>query len=281
MAAQSPLEYDVDIGIRLRIRDWPGDGSPFVLVHGLSSNARTWDQVAGHLAAAGHRVLAFDQRGHGLSDKPDQGYDTATVAGDLARLLDALSLEQPVIAGQSWGGGVALHFGAAHAGRARGLVLVDGGITDLRSLPDATWESVAELLRPPNLAGTSGQEVRARIELAHPEWTAVGVDATLANFEILPDGTVRPWLSLDRHMRILYSLWEQRASELYPRVQEPVLICLADTGDREWMERKRRQAVEGERGLPNARVVWFPDTDHDIHVHRPGELAKVLLELPW
>jgi pimeloyl-ACP methyl ester carboxylesterase len=281
MLVPSFLEYDVDIGIRLRGRDWPGDAPPFVLVHGLSSNARTWDQVAGYLAAAGHRVVAFDQRGHGLSEKPDQGYDSAMVAGDLARLIDALSLKRPVIAGQSWGGSVVLHFGATYPGRARGLVLVDGGTTDLQSLPNASWESVAERLRPPNLAGTPRQEVRARIETAHPDWTAAGVDATLANFEILPDGTVHPWLTLDRHMRILRSLWEQRVSELYPRVQEPVLICLADTGDDGWTERKREQAVQAGRALPKARVVWFSHTDHDIHVHRPTELAKLLLELPW
>jgi pimeloyl-ACP methyl ester carboxylesterase len=272
------LAYDVDIGIRLRVRDWPGDAPPFVLVHGLSSNAQTWDQVAGYLAAAGHRVVAFDQRGHGLSEKPDQGYDSATVAGDLARLVDALALERPVIAGQSWGGSVVLHFGAIYPGRARGLVLVDGGTTDLQSLPNATWESVAELLRPPNLVGTPRQEVRTRIEAAHPEWTEAGVDATLANFEVLPDGSVRPWLTLDRHMRILRSLWDQRAGELYPHVQEPVLICLADTGDSGWTERKREQAVQAERALAKAGVVWFANTDHDIHVHRPLELGQLLLE---
>lgn len=280
MPVPAPLEYDVDIGIRLRVRDWPGDAPPFVLVHGLSSNARTWDQVAGYLAAAGHRVVGFDQRGHGLSDRPDQGYDSATAAADLARLTDALSLEQPVIAGQSWGGSVALHFGATYPGRAQGLMLVDGGTTDLQSLPNATWESVAELLRPPNLAGTPLQEVRARIEAAHPDWTAAGVDATMANFEVLPDGTVRPWLTLSRHMRILRSLWDQRVSELYPHVQEPVIICLADTGDSIWTERKRQQAVKAKGALPKARVVWFSNTDHDIHVHRPLELAQLLLELP-
>ncbi len=58
----------------------PGPGpAPFLLVHGLASNARTWDGVAARLAAEGHPVVAIDQRGHGLSDKPDDGYDYATV----------------------------------------------------------------------------------------------------------------------------------------------------------------------------------------------------------
>ncbi len=277
MQILAPSEYDVDVGIRLRVREWPGPSTPYVLVHGLSSNARTWDQVAGYLSAVGHRVVAFDQRGHGLSAKPDGGYDFATITADLLYLIDTLGLDEPVIAGQSWGGSVALNFGAAHPGRARTLVLVDGGTTDLQSLPGGTWEAVAEMLRPPNLAGTPRQEVQARIEAAHPDWPAAGVEATLGNFETLPDGTVRPWLTLDRHMRILRGLWDQRAGELYARVREPVLICLAETGDVEWTERKRQQASVAERALALARVVWFPDTAHDIHVHRPRELAELMM----
>ena len=110
--------------LTLHVREWrhddadsnPGvDGSakpPFVLVHGLASNARTWDEVAPILAANGHRVIAVDQRGHGLSDKPEGAYDFAAVTADLHALLDELELEKPIIAGQSWGGNVALAFGA-------------------------------------------------------------------------------------------------------------------------------------------------------------------------
>ena len=51
-----------------------GDATPFLLVHGLASTARTWELVMPLLADAGHPVAAIDQRGHGLSDKPDDDY---------------------------------------------------------------------------------------------------------------------------------------------------------------------------------------------------------------
>ena len=66
-------------GVHLHAHRWDGTGRPFVLVHGLASNARLWDGVAARLADAGHRVVAVDLRGHGRSDKPDDGYDIATV----------------------------------------------------------------------------------------------------------------------------------------------------------------------------------------------------------
>ena len=59
---------------------------PFLLVHGLSSNARIWDGVGTRLAAAGHAVVAVDQRGHGRSEQVPDGYTTAQCAADLAAL---------------------------------------------------------------------------------------------------------------------------------------------------------------------------------------------------
>jgi hypothetical protein len=118
--------------------------------------------------------------------------------------------------------------------------------------------------------------MRSRIRQHMPEWSDEGIDGTLANFEILDDGTIRPWLARTKHMQILRALWEQRPPELYPRVQEHVLICAADDGIA-WSERKRAQVEAAGRGIADASVVWFERTHHDIHIHRPQQLADLLL----
>ncbi|MFM7964797.1 MAG: alpha/beta fold hydrolase, partial [Actinomycetota bacterium] len=79
-----------------------------LLVHGLASNARLWDGAADALVELGYHVIAVDQRGHGQSDKPDEGYDMQSVADDLASLITALQLDRPVVAGQCWGGNVVI-----------------------------------------------------------------------------------------------------------------------------------------------------------------------------
>lgn len=269
----------VDIGhLTLHIREWDGDEAPFLLVHGLASNAHTWDLVGEELARHGHRVIAVDQRGHGLSDKPQDGYDFKSVTADLRRLIDQLNLERPYIAGQSWGGNVVLAFAARYPGVARGYAFVDGGTIHLQADKDNSWHKISRDLRPPNLVGTPREALRQYIQHAHPDWCSAGVEATLANFEKLPDGTVRPWLTLERHMKILRALWEQRPPKLYGKVREPVLICLADDGNDEWVVRKQRGAAEAEAGLAQVDVHWFSDTNHDIHIHRPHELASLMLE---
>lgn len=268
-------------GIRLHVMEWQGEAAkvPFVLLHGLSSNLLTWDGVAGLIAAHGHRVVTVDQRGHGRSDKPTTGYGFDEVTADLRELIGTLDFaKEPIVAGQSWGGNVVLDFAVRYPGVADGLVLVDGGFLELASRPGATWEKVSVEMRPPPLAGTPRVDLVARMRTFHPDWTEIGIERALENFETMSDGTVRPWLTLERHLEILRALWEHRPTQLYPRAELPVLLCPATRGDSERVALKREGVARAAALLPVSRVHWFENTDHDIHVHRPDELARVMLD---
>ena len=251
-----------------------GAGVPFLLVHGLSSNLRTWEGVAARLHELDHPVAAVDLRGHGRSPKPDGGYDLATMAGDLVGVLDAVGFDRAVVAGQSTGGNIALELGARHPDRVAGVAGVDGGSIELsRQFPE--WDGCEAALAPPRLAGTPAATVEGWIRRGHPDWSDWAVEATMANLEVLPDGTARPWLTYERHIRILRSLWEHRPSEVIPKVEAPVLLALADTGD-SWSGDKRAFAEELRDATPSLRVEWFSPGDHDLHLQYPVELAELL-----
>lgn len=271
----------VPIGdISLHVREWDGTREPpFLLVHGLSSNSLTWSAVARRLNERGHYVAAVDQRGHGLSDKPDNGYDFEHVTADLKALIAALGLQRPILAGQSWGGNVVLEFAARYPDVARGLVLVDGGFLGLSAQPGITWEQIERDLKPPVIQNRTEEQVREFMRNWHPDWSEEGLEGTFANLEVQPDGAVRARLTLDRHMAILRSLWEQKPSQLYPRVKAPVLIAAARDGDSlPDDDNKVRWVQAAEAGLEKVRVRWFDETAHDIHVHRPDELADWILQ---
>jgi len=244
------------------------------LYHGLSSNSLTWKLVAERLALAGYPVIAVDQRGHGPSDKPETGYDFATVSGEVVQVIRQLAPRKVILAGQSWGGNVMLEVAARHPGMALGYVFVDGGFLNLRGR--GSWEQVSKALRPPTLVGMPRAELAELIGQMHPDWVPNGVEMTLGNLETLPDGTVRPWLSLDRHMQILRAIYDQDVAGLFPKVQEPVLICPAEQGPLP-VEEKRRLVLAAADAIPHAEVVWFPNTAHDIHVDRPKQLADKML----
>ena len=266
-------QIEVAEGVELAVDTWsstgdnagneprPRDGAPatdggpevgppsFVLVHGLASNARLWDGVAALLAAAGHLVATVDLRGHGRSSKPDGPYDVPTVADDVAAVIAALSLDRPIVAGQSWGGNVALDLAARHPGSVRGVVCVDGGWLEPSAVfPD--WEACLRTLAPPRLVGRPLAEIEGYLRSAHTDWPETGIRGSLANFEVRPDGTVAPWLTYDRHVAILRGLWEHHPSAVYPRVAAPVLLAPADTGDPEWTaaEAARRGGRAGRAG---------------------------------
>jgi pimeloyl-ACP methyl ester carboxylesterase len=269
------LKVDVGQGVELEADVWAGGaGVPFLVVHGLSSNRRTWEGVAARLHELGHPVASVDLRGHGRSDKPDDGYDFATMGDDLLGVLDAAGFASAVLAGQSTGGNIVVDLASRASARVAGVVGVDGGALELsRQWPD--WDRCKEALAPPPLAGTPAASIEARIRRGHPTWSDWGVEVTMANLERLPDGTVRPWLTLDRHLRILRALWEHRPSEIIPKLDVDVLLVMAGTGD-DWDTEKRVMADELVKVAPRVRVEWISPGDHDLHVQHPVALADLL-----
>ncbi len=92
-------------GISLNYTDSGGDGRPVVLIHGWPLSGASWSEQVPALTEAGHRVITYDRRGFGESDKPEDGYDYDTFATDLAGLLDGLDLKDVSLVGFSMGGG--------------------------------------------------------------------------------------------------------------------------------------------------------------------------------
>jgi pimeloyl-ACP methyl ester carboxylesterase len=113
-------------GLRLHYLDWgnPDSERALVCLHGTSGNGHHFDALARNLAAS-HRVVALDQRGHGLSDKPPQGYDAITLAGDVEALADALRLGTFALLGSSMGSRVATVYTGTHRHKIDRLILVD------------------------------------------------------------------------------------------------------------------------------------------------------------
>ena len=270
------VDVDVAAGVRLRVRHWPGAGRPYLLVHGLSSNARLWDGVAARISGAGHPVYAVDLRSHGESSAPPDGYDTSTAASDLATLCARLELVRPVVAGQSWGGNVVARLAARQPDGLAALALVDGGWIDLTATFDS-WDRCAEALRPPDVDGRPVAEMRAYLTGAHPAWSTGAIEATLANLREEPDGTVRRRLSIPHHMQIVRSMWDDPPWRDFPDITVPVLLLPAIAA--EGGDGKRALVTKAAGSLARARIKEYVGADHDLHAQHPDEVAGDLLDL--
>ena len=273
---------DAGTGVRLRTLRWgiPTQSAqvPLVLIHGLASNALLWQGAAHEFMTMGHAVVAIDLRGHGLSEKPDDGYDMQSVTKDVVGVLRALAdqgYDRPVVVGQSWGGNIVVELAHTHPELVRGVVAVDGGFLELQThFPQ--WEECSIALRPPNLLGTPAARMRGYMQSSHPDWPQSGIDGSMANFEHLADGTIRPWLTLDRHLMILRGLWEHKPTHIYDDISVPVMFVPAEGPGGVFSETKRHAIEHALQRVPKVRVEWFSPADHDLHAQHPVRFAQVV-----
>ena len=264
---------------------------PFLLVHGLASNARLWDGVGRRLAAAGHAVAAVDLRGHGRSEAPARPATTPTPAPTtsppLAEELGFTGGRAPVVAGQSWGGNVVLSLAAAARRRRRASAAwtaAGSGPSAARSRRSRTcWAALAPpafegrpVRRPPRpdhgrapgLAGRGRRRDAGRTCASCPTAASrTGSHPRAPPRDPAVDVPGRP------------------PRRWYPLVRVPVLLVPGGRRRRRAgpvgrSARRRADVAEAAGAAAGRRACsWYVGADHDLHAQHPGRLAADLLAL--
>jgi pimeloyl-ACP methyl ester carboxylesterase len=129
--------FDSD-GVRIAYSD-EGEGEPILLIHGFASNvAANWRDThwLRTLGEASRRVIAFDNRGHGLSETlyDPSLYGAPAMAEDARRLLDHLGITRADVMGYSMGARIAVFLALAYPERVRSLILAGAGINLVRGM---------------------------------------------------------------------------------------------------------------------------------------------------
>ncbi len=151
-------------GLRFEaVDEGPRDAPVVLLVHGFASSLRTnwvepgWVET---LTGAGYRVLAFDHRGHGGSDKPrdPEAYTPAAMVGDCVALLDRADVRRAALFGYSMGARVSAFAALGHPERFPLIVLGGLGLGLVDGVGD--WDPIAEALLAPSLADVTHERGR-------------------------------------------------------------------------------------------------------------------------
>ena len=274
-----PAERWSDVrGLRMRYLDWGGEGAPVIALHGLASSAHWYDIVA-PLLRRKFRIIAPDQRGHGQTTQAADGYNWQSVAADVAGLMDALGIRRAALFGHSWGGHVAVSAAALHPERVSALVMIDGGFFSPQMLPGATWEAFSQRLAPRDVSGTRQQFLeRMRTQLAVC-WNA-DVERIAQTMVYEEDGQIYDILRPENQAQVIRAMWDEPASEAWPRIQCPALIVPAgpplDRANSDFALMRRKMVNMAAQSIPDSRVHWIPETIHDIGYHKPRELAQAI-----
>lgn len=245
-------------GLKVRYVD-QGDASgvPVLLLHAWGESSGCFDRLTPLLPRT-IRALAMDQRGHGGSDKPADGYSLTAFADDVTAFLDAMGLPSAVLVGSSSGGYVAQQVAVSSPERVRGLVLV-GAPRSLRGRPDFADE-VDRLTDP--VDRTWVEESLTWFPRFHdvPEWYVE---------DRVDDGVQMParvW------RQTLAGLFEATPPTEAGTISTPTLIIWG--GQDELLPQADRDALAA--AIPGSRLVVYPETGHLVLWEEPARIASDL-----
>lgn len=150
-ATPKPKEIELKGASGLTLRgESAGDGPPVLLLHGLSATRRNVVQGSRHLVKRGYTLLAYDARGHGVSDPAEdsEAYEYEDLVADLEGVLEQLGLDRAVLAGSSMGAAAAMAFALANPGRVPAMIQITPAYTGDRTtrVRPEVWARLATAL---------------------------------------------------------------------------------------------------------------------------------------
>jgi pimeloyl-ACP methyl ester carboxylesterase len=250
------------INIHYEVR---GEGPPVVLIGGLGSQINSWATQT-RLYSKYFKVIAYDNRGAGLSDKPDDSYTTKDMADDTVGLLDTTGIHSASFVGKSMGGMIAQWLGINYPDRVNKLVL---GCTS------PSRDDVGnEILR-------IGREIATKVGLKTVWLTALFLGYTREYIE-MNLGSIKDTLGLveENDEAINGYIGQSLACEkhdtrdLLHKIKCPTLVLLGES-DQIASPRRSRELAEL---IPGALLKEFSGVGHGFWRERQEEVDKVVLE---
>jgi pimeloyl-ACP methyl ester carboxylesterase len=262
-------------GAKLEVRiAGPADAArTFVLTHGWTNDRRVWGAVAQRLVDHGHRVVLWNQRGHGGSTGGDDGYTIDAIGADVRAVVEQLDLHKAELVGHSMGGMATMSFltqfpddrdrvaAVALVSTASGSVGVNGGAVGERIA--TTVISHPRLERVMESAAIGPMLVRNTVGK-----TAAGshLDAVRELFIATPPEVRAGFLGAMTNMNLTDGLAD---------LDVPAVVIVGSR-DRLTPPKLSRHLV---RSLPGARLVVLSQFGHMLPIEAPAELTEVLEDL--
>ncbi len=247
-----------------------GTGEDLVLIAGFASSKDIWFRQIPELSRS-YRVIVFDNRGCGRSDKPRGTYSTKTCAQDTADLLDALGVDGAHICGVSFGGMIAQEFALQFPARVRSLILACTSCGGERFvLPDA--ESIDLLLNRRRRRGiTTDEWTRQTLPYS---FTQGFIDSRPDIVEHYVSMRIEHWPPPHSFRRQAEALITHDTYDRLPRIHAPTLV-ISGSADRQIpVENSKLLASD----IPDAQLVILDGMGHGFFVEAAEQANRVVLD---
>jgi non-heme chloroperoxidase len=299
----------VDQDVQLEVLDWGGSGRAIVLITGSGNTAHVFDDFAPKLSDCCH-VYGVTRRGFGMASRPPTGYDDQRLADDVLRVLEALQLDHPVLAGHSMGGGELTTIGRQHSDRISGLIYLDATADPAGdpSMSDAefvaTEKKLPDALRrggPATDRSSIGAFQASQRRAKHGAFPESEVRETIT---VLPDGRLGQYKASTREINL--AIGRGQIKRDYSNIRVPVLAFIdypwppddppgsatMFVNDLEYqpandderaaiiayvrVNRRRvdQRSANLKRGVANAEVIDLPLAGHYVFLTREAEVLS-------
>ena len=260
-------------GLRLHVREWgdPG-GPPILFMHGWSQNHLCWAGQYESALAADFRLVAYDLRGHGMSESPlDPGHytDAALWADDVAAIVDRLGLDRPVLVGWSYGGFVICDYVRRHRqGAIAAIDFVEGAVR----LGEAAFGTLIGPGFLDHFAGLTSDDLPTNIRAARAFLRAcVARPLSAEDFE-----TALAWnMAVPARVRASLAARDIDGDDVLRTLSVPVLV----TQGREDTVVLPSMAEHILAVCPTARASWYEGVGHAPHLEAPDRFNRELADL--
>ena len=252
--------------------DIQGEGEPLVLVTGTGYCSWFWHKTTPGLSEH-YRVITFDNRGAGDTDKPEAPYSIPMMAADTAGLMDALALRDAFVLGHSLGGYIAQELAITRSDLVSKLILASTNYGGMKVIPPSP--EAFDVLT--NREGDPIQLIRRGIAVAcapgfgetHPEVVKELIDYRLQGRVPLQQYQAQVMAALG-----MGGLTEEQVSERMSSIKIPVLLLF---GEHDEVVPPGNATLMAEK-LPDAEVKIIPDTGHLFPIERPEATVKAIRE---
>jgi pimeloyl-ACP methyl ester carboxylesterase len=280
----------VEQGVALEVLDWGGHGPSLILLTGLGETAHVFDDFAVHLTDRFH-IIGVTRRGAGASSRPEDGYDTATLAHDIGTVLRQLGIERAIFVGHSAAGAEMTAFAASAPDRVLALVYLDAAY-DLTIQPKTPM--IQPVPTPEERSSTAGMKKFLKrtvgVDFPEGEWQAIA--------EFNPDGSFRRTRNITNEVsEKMFAGFDHPAFAL---VRAPVLAIYAkvDTGsvfpdvaNFNAADKRRAEAYASELAAraetamaalstakPNAHIAILAPANHAVFLSNEADVLRLIRE---
>jgi 3-oxoadipate enol-lactonase len=258
------MPYALSNGIRLHY-EVEGQGPPLLFIAGLGQPAIAWDPELIRALARYYQVVTYDNRGTGLSDKPDDPYSISLFASDAVALLDTLSLSRAHAFGVSMGGMIAQELAVHYPQRVASLTLgctTPGGKNAVAAPPDSLKMLEGRAGMTPEEAGRAGWKLSFSDEFirTHEPELETHLQRTLSQ--------ITPRFAYERHFQATMTL---RVFKQLKDIMAPTLVV---TGRDDILIPAANSEILG-REIPGAEVVMFDNAGHGFFISAREQFVQV------